>query len=139
MITRNFILGGTAIFTVSNGQGQHYTFRVDHSEGDQRFAPAWFIKMLTGPDNTSDYTYMGKIDAEMGEVVITTKSKFAAGSQAVKVAGFVLRVVWGRQELPAGYEIMHNGCCARCGRMLTVPESVESGFGPECIKKMVCV
>jgi len=26
--------------------------------------------------------------------------------------------------------------CGRCGRVLTVPESVESGFGPECIGRL---
>src|SRR5882672_9405186 len=33
-------------------------------------------------------------------------------------------------------EIWHSGSCGRCGRTLTVPESVLSGFGPECINKM---
>lgn len=31
-------------------------------------------------------------------------------------------------------EIWHEGKCGRCGRQLTVPESIESGFGPECVK-----
>jgi hypothetical protein len=26
----------------------------------------------------------------------------------------------------------HRGTCARCGRTLTVPESLVNGFGPEC-------
>jgi hypothetical protein len=28
--------------------------------------------------------------------------------------------------------VWHEGRCGRCGRKLTVPESIESGFGPEC-------
>ena len=27
----------------------------------------------------------------------------------------------------------HEGRCGRCGRKLTVPESIEAGYGPECI------
>ena len=32
-----------------------------------------------------------------------------------------------------GFEIWHEGKCGRCGRKLTVPESIACGFGPECI------
>jgi hypothetical protein len=30
-------------------------------------------------------------------------------------------------------EFWHEGKCGRCNRKLTVPSSIESGFGPECI------
>jgi hypothetical protein len=36
-------------------------------------------------------------------------------------------------NLPEQVEVHHEGRCGRCGRALTVPESIESGFGPECI------
>ena len=137
MLTRQFILAGKAIFTVSNDKGDRYTFRVTHKKGSERFAPAWFVALLTGPDNESDYSYMGMLDAETGEARLTGKSKFTKDSLPFKVACFGLRIVWGTQELPAGYAIHHEGYCGRCGRLLTVPESVDSGFGPECIK-MVC-
>jgi hypothetical protein len=32
-------------------------------------------------------------------------------------------------------EVWHEGRCGRCGRRLTVPESIESGLGPECATK----
>ena len=38
-------------------------FRVSHKEGSDRFPPAWFLSMLTGPDNESDYSYVGMLDA----------------------------------------------------------------------------
>jgi hypothetical protein len=31
-------------------------------------------------------------------------------------------------------EIWHQGRCGKCGKVLTVPKSIESGFGPECSK-----
>jgi hypothetical protein len=37
-----------------------------------------------------------------------------------------------RRPLPR-CTVHHEGRCGRCGRTLTVPESIESGFGPECI------
>jgi hypothetical protein len=40
-------------------------------------------------------------------------------------------------DLPESLEIWHEGSCLRCGRKLTVPESIESGYGPECIKSVL--
>lgn len=138
MITRQFILAGKAIFTVSNDKGDRYTFRVTHKEGSDRFPPAWFLSMLTGPDNESDYSYISMIDAEMGTVRLTGKSKLTKDSLPLKVSEFGLRIIWGKQALPEGYAIHHEGFCGRCGKLLTVPSSVDSRFGPECIKKMTC-
>lgn len=38
------------------------------------------------------------------------------------------------KELPEQIEVWHEGRCGRCGRRLTVPESIANGLGPECIK-----
>lgn len=45
------------------------------------------------------------------------------------------RLSTGR-ELPEQVEVWHEGRCGRCGRRLTVPESISTGFGPECVKKV---
>jgi hypothetical protein len=31
--------------------------------------------------------------------------------------------------------LIEAGRCKRCGRLLTDPDSVERGYGPECVKK----
>jgi hypothetical protein len=58
------------------------------------------------------------------------------------VAGHALSVVawtwfcrhlFERDTVPDGLEVWHEGRCGRCNRKLTVPASIESGFGPECI------
>jgi hypothetical protein len=36
------------------------------------------------------------------------------------------------RALPAGVEVWHEGHCMRCGRALTVPESISTGLGPVC-------
>lgn len=136
MLTRQFVLAGHAIFTVSNATGDRYTFRVTHKKASDRWPAVWFIAMLTGPNNEMDYTYVGKVDPKAGAVMLTGKSAYPATAMPVKVANFGLRVIWGIQTLPDNYAIHHEGKCGRCGRLLTVPESVDSGFGPECIKKI---
>jgi hypothetical protein len=39
-----------------------------------------------------------------------------------------------KNNLPNFIEIWHEGRCGKCGRTLTVPDSIANGLGPECIK-----
>lgn len=147
-ITPEWLLAGDAIFTISCpadwadrlGAKERYTFRVqrvDPKEGSRYVTPAWFVKLLTGPENTSDYSYLGKLDDFSGQVRTTAKSCAAADSTVVKLLNRVLLRAWGGDHAAyeaRGFSVTHAGRCARCGRLLTVPGSVESGFGPECIK-----
>lgn len=140
-VTPNFVLAGNAVFTVSNGAGRHFTYKVYRREPDDKHPqPAYFIKVLTSPD---DYTYLGLLTrphwvdgrAPMG-IKLTSMSKFKEGAECLKVARWALRAIWqvaeGRYRLPAGYTIQHVGKCGRCGRALTTPESLDTGFGEEC-------
>lgn len=137
-IDRAWITAGKAHFTVSNPAGDRYTYRVVHRPGTDRFAPKWFVGLLTGPDNTRHYTYLGILDAETGDVRLTDKSAYGNDARPVKVLRYALRHwVYGREEIPAGYAVHHEGRCCRCGRLLTVPESIESGIGPECATRML--
>jgi len=60
-----FVLGGNATFTASSTKGGRFTYRVrlakpragQADDGTRR----WFVAVLTGPDNSSDYTYLGTI------------------------------------------------------------------------------
>lgn len=38
--------------------------------------------------------------------------------------------------IPQYCEVFHTGTCGRCGRKLTTPESILTGLGPECSKKV---
>lgn len=134
MLSRSFVLAGRAVFTVSNPSGRRYTFRVVHKPGSDKFGPVWFVSLLTGPDNTSDYSYIGIVDAETGEVRLTARSRCSEDSRPVAVVRWALRHVWDGRALPDGYGLHHEGKCGRCGRALTVPSSIESGLGPECVK-----
>ncbi len=134
-IKPEFITAGQAIFTVKSGRdGSHYTFQVTKKENDDGRPPVWFVSLLTGPDNTSDYTYLGLLDVALWRVRLTAKSRMQADSTPVRVLQWALSAIKSGQTLPAGYRIHHEGRCGRCGRVLTVTESVESGLGPECAK-----
>jgi hypothetical protein len=125
-----FFEGGRAIFTVSNPKGEHYTFQIKHKKNTP-----FFVSLLTGPDNTSDFTYLGVYVPQKKTVVLTSKSKFKEDTTPVKVVRWAILKVSNKEITPNGYSIQHEGRCCRCGRMLTTPESIEHGIGPECMKK----
>ena len=124
-----FFTGGNATFTVYNNSGDHYTFKIR-----QKKDTPMFVSMLTGPDNWTNYSYVGLYNPAQLALRLTTKSKMNAESKPVRVFNWAIKTVAERKELPAGYGIVHEGKCCRCGRKLTTPESVENGIGPECIK-----
>jgi hypothetical protein len=128
-----FLLGGNAILTMkSKKTGERYTFRVSASD-DGKLS---FVSYLTGSDNESDYSYVGIIRAGgVADLQLTKKSRLTAESTPVKAFRWVLAALI-HNILPPGVELWHEGRCGRCGRTLTVPESIASGFGPECITKI---
>ena len=120
-----FILGGKSTFTFLNPKTENrFTFKVKKHKTDD----VYFISALTGPDT---YTFIGTIlDKRYRH---SHKSKISNGAQSVRVFEYILNKLQ-TNNLPDFIEIWHSGSCGRCGRKLTTPESIERGFGPECIK-----
>lgn len=126
----DFFRGGNAIFTVAN-QEKHYTFKITKKDNYP-----FLINLLSGPDNESDYTYVGVYIPNMYRVKLTAKSKFKDESVPVKAVRWAINKVVEKAELPEGYSIQHEGKCCRCGRTLTTPDSINRGIGPECARRM---
>ena len=129
MITPKFVLGGKAIFTVSNDKGEHFTFKINkHREKDMFFA-----NVLSGGNGV--YSYMGLFNKNT-HIVHKGAKGMSSTTKSVKVLEWAMKVVDGKTTLPNGYDIQHEGMCARCGRPLTDPKSIKSGFGSTCINKI---
>lgn len=145
-VSKDFILAGNATFTIEvgrlkgdNDRAPHHTFKVQHVEKSDRYPESYFVKLLIGPDNTSDFVYLGKLDSFTGQLKVTAKSCRKEDSFEVRLFNRILARVWsGDHEAyeQHGFKTHHEGRCGRCGRVLTVPESVENGIGPECAKIM---
>ena len=131
-LDQKFFFGGKSTFTVDNGKGEHYTFKIKLSRDGKLF----FGSYLTGPDNETSYTYLGVVCALTGGVRLTKASKLTEDSKPVKVLAWALRKVLGDKILPEGYQIRHSGRCGCCNRVLTHPQSLTTGIGPECAKRM---
>lgn len=138
MLTKEFVTAGRALFTVETPES-HYTFKVTKKEATEQYSEAFFVQMLTGPENTSDYTYIGMLNPNSGEVRLTKKSKMTKETFAFRLLNRMLNRVWQdahEDYQKHGYDIRHSGKCGKCGRTLTVPASLDSGIGPECAKNM---
>jgi hypothetical protein len=138
-VTKDWILAGKAIFTIYNGNGEHYTYQVKRIH--TALQRGWFVSLLTGPDNYDDYTYLGCLDHTTGNLRITRASKMSMQSKPVKVVGWALTILFSGGTFPPGYGIKGEGRCGRCGRKLTHPDGIADdgyrrGFGPECYAKI---
>lgn len=137
-VTKEFILAGKAVFTI-DGPDKHRTFKVTFKKANGNFPDMYFVSTLTGPENTKDFTYMGILNPEFGQVRTTGKSDKWKNTFRFRLLNRVLLRIWSNDHAAYeahGYKTHHEGKCGRCGHALTVPSSIESGFGPECIKYM---
>ena len=129
-----FILGGNAVFTlVSTKTGTRFTYNVRASDDGQ----VHFVSLLTGPDNTSDFRYIGRIANDLRFWCgrrFPKPGDVSASAPSAQAFCFAWEVLY-RDRMHQNLEIWHEGRCARCNRRLTVPASIASGFGPECAGK----
>lgn len=131
-----FILGGKAIFTIKNSKtGNRFTYKVTIPKTETpENSGIYFVKLLTGSDNEGSYSYIGYIRKGHPQPYFYygKKSKIGEGSTGVKAFDVVFNNFIGAGKSHVDLEVWHEGKCCRCGRTLTVPESIESGIGPEC-------
>jgi hypothetical protein len=132
---------------VSAKTGTRFTYRVKRKDQGGEFRP-WFVSVLVGPQNEHDYQYLGCIFPLRN---YPGRSRYFHGhkSKITSDALSNLAFAWTFQALEyvphsAGVqreatlatltqiEVWHEGRCGRCGRKLTVPDSIARGLGPEC-------
>jgi len=122
--------------------GERRTFRVkpmdkvavaENGIKDQRF----FVSFLSGQDNTRDYTYLGQI--LNGKFTLTQKSR-ATGITEQTPAFVIFKAAFETlmvaTTMPKMLLVTHSGRCGKCHKALTVPQSVNDGFGPECVNSV---
>lgn len=128
---REFVLAGKSHFTiVSRKTSSRLTFKVQKSKDGKRH----YVRLLTGPDNTSNYTFLGTI---FDETTYRVGKRSKIGQTSLSQKAFLWFWANVREgHLPETAEFWHEGKCGRCGRLLTDPTSIEGGIGPICRKIM---
>ena len=147
---REFIFAGQAVFSLrSTKTGIRMTYKVTAKKADikekaRREAAGesveegfvtFFVNLLRGPDNTTDFAYLGVL-REPGRFFTTERSQVGRHATAWKALVWFLDEMKGERAVLGGHplEFWHAGRCGCCGRLLTVPESVARGIGPECAR-----
>lgn len=146
----NFMFAGNATFTIrSKTTGTRFTYKVrkaSHPLPNCPWLTTWFVNLLSGSDNENDFAYLGtiKFDDREQRVPLVQARRFNHGatSRVSAAAPSAQAFMWlyrnlQKSKLPDSVEVWHEGKCGRCGRKLTVPESVERGIGPECAERMM--
>lgn len=133
-----YILSGKGTITVRSVKtGTRFTYRLRLKEGDNPGTRGHvvFVSLLTGQDNNTSYSYLGQFFTNQQVYFHGRKSKIGHDAPAAKAFDWVFKQLT-RKQLPTQLEVWHEGICGRCGRKLTVPESVKQGFGPECVQRI---
>lgn len=110
-------------YTLTNSLGEHRTFRLKTQRDDDDFMPgAQIIQFLSGPNNERDYTSFGHIRNSS----LSVWKKHRDNTDLMQAVRAFLKD-------PSRAEMAAN--CYRCGHLLTTPESIATGWGPECSKR----
>lgn len=144
---REFIAAGNATLTfVSKITGHRFTFKFVRPKEEPNQPRPVFVKVLTGPDNEQSYEFIGTIfPRHFGQDLSDykhsfRKSRIDVNALSVCAVRWLLDKAFGEHSNPellfARCEVWHEGRCGRCGRKLTVPESIATGFGPECAERI---
>lgn len=128
---KEFTLAGNARVTLVSVQtNTRFTYRVSRPAGADPKRPH-FVALLRGPDNDADYTFLGTIFPD-GHFVLGRQRLIGDDAPSARAFKFYWQHLRNGVPLPPLLEVWHEGRCGRCGRSLTVPESVARGLGPEC-------
>lgn len=122
--------------------GQHRTFLIKTIQ-QGKLKGKRVVALLTGPDNTADYTRFAFVGDD-GRIHVWRKFRGQNKRSAWDWYAIMLEMVviqhrpqWqenGQQYGP--YEHLLEGRCARCNRKLTHPDSAKAGIGPECASRV---
>lgn len=143
-----FLLGGKALVTLLNRNTEgRFTYRIKapgKTAEERRESEILFVHVLTGPENgeyapfeNGSYTYIGLIIRKTGQFVLTKGSKLPMSNP--RVAGFdwlMRQARKGTLDRFPHVEVRHHNQCGACARTLTVPESIDTGLGPICAKRL---
>ena len=127
---RDYTLAGNATLTLASAaSGREFTFRV------RPWDRGGHVVKLVVDGGTE---YVGLVDARGFR--LTGASGFTSESLAVKAFSFFWRAVTsGREDIPPGLTVHHEGRCGACGRTLKISDSVDLGMGSTCLKRRLAL
>lgn len=125
-----YITAGRAKITLRSTKTQdRYTYRIRAAKKEQ-YKGLLFVDVLTGGDDK--FAPLGVINSKL-EYFHARRSKIAKSATSAVAMEWSWNALARTKRLPRTLEVWHEGRCGKCGKELTVPESIASGFGPKCL------
>lgn len=123
---KTYIFSGNATFTIESTSykpSQRYTYKVTKQKREKE---VYKIGVMYGTDNTK-YRYVGTYYRQKKSIFI--KDKERKNTLFIRALFNILEY---DREIPYNCHFYQSNKCACCGRLLTTPESLARGYGPEC-------
>ena len=123
------------------GPNGHRTVRVKTVLESDTTPPALvgkrIVYLMVGPDNVFDYIGVAFLNDD-DTIKVWRKFEGSQNEKIVKVFRSLmlnLPTKTGKTLAELGYRVEEARSCRMCNRLLTNPESIERGVGPECASK----
>lgn len=119
-------------YTIETEDG-HFTFRI--KPGTVKLEGRTIIEYLYGADNEMDFRAFGFVKEDR---TITVWTRFQHSTVGKVRAQQIVKAFMNADTLEAAGQAyaLKSGRCRRCGRTLTVPASINQGYGPDCFEKV---
>jgi len=137
---RELFFAGNSTLTFQNtASGTHMTVKVKQARDRQdrkKKLPIFFVNVSLLGDQTTGFIFGGTFFTD----TMTLKlSKHApSNSQLGRVMAWLFHSVQNPTVLrEKRVSLLHEGRCCRCALPLTHPESINSGFGPDCLEMVL--
>lgn len=134
-----FFAGNSTLTFRNSATGTHMTVKVRQAkdkEDRKKKLPIFFVNVSLLGDQTTGFVFAGTFFTD----TMTLKlSKHAPSeSRLGKVMTWLFHAVQKPQVLrDKGVTLLHEGRCCRCALPLTHPESINTGFGPDCLEMVL--
>ena len=137
----DYITAGYGTITMQSLNTQkRYTYKFKKKKTEkgvkQQMQPTQpiFVSLLVSPGL---YMFIGTLWQNPLRFTHSRKSTMPHTAQSIKAITWFIKqlhkdMIREEEKLFSYCSVWHEGTCCRCGRPLTVPESIESGIGPVC-------
>lgn len=123
---KKYILGGHGTVTLESDSGVHHSYSFSSNE----LKPDYLWIYTLTPNN--EWVYVGYYHTQKQIFKLTAKSTYKVDSPIVKGIAYIFKMILKPDYSDPRMHLLHEGICARCGRPLTNPDSIELGLGPYC-------
>jgi hypothetical protein len=116
--------------------GEHRTLRVERAMDDffGFFSGQLIVGYLNGSNNETNYRFIGRV--QNGQLFFFKKVVESESPERIARFRAAFEILNRDVEQAGKAYALQSGNCWRCNRLLTTPESIESGIGPVCARKL---